>query len=52
MQYLRSKIKRRIKELRHHLESNGDSDMEEEFEALHKLIDLKLPKDYEPSLNQ
>lgn len=47
MQYLRSTIKIRIKEIRHHLESNGDADLQVEFEALHKLIKIPLPKDYE-----
>lgn len=47
MQYLRSKIKRRIKEIRNHLENNGDADLQVEFEALHKLIDISLPKGYE-----
>lgn len=47
MQYLRSKIKRRIKVIENHLRNNGDADLQIEFEALHKMIELSLPKDYE-----
>lgn len=47
MQYLRSKIKRRLKVIENHLRNNGDADLQVEFEVLHKIIDLPLPKDYE-----
>lgn len=39
----------RIKELKESLSSNGNSDLEEEFEQLHKELNLPLPDDYEPS---
>lgn len=37
----------RIDELRKMLESNGDTDLQLEYEVLHKIIGRKLPDDYE-----
>lgn len=43
---IRVKITQRLRELRRTLSSNGNADFQVEYEALHRLIGKKLPKDY------
>ena len=46
-QEINKNLNERIDELRKMLESNGDTDLQLEYEQLHKIAERKLPDDYE-----